>query len=163
MWTEGMTRREMLKRAACGFGSMALSGLAGLHADDRGLHFPARAKRVIFLFMQGGVSHVDTYDYKPLLRKQEGKMMGFDDARILANSGKRGSSQRVMKSPWEFARHGQSGRWGSSLFPEMNRHVDDLCFIHSMHTEGVAHGPATLFLHCGSTNLVRPSMGSWVL
>ena len=68
-----------------------------------------------------------------------------------------------MKPLWKFAQHGQCGRWASDLFPEINRHVDDLCFIHSMHTEGVAHGPATLFLHCGSTNSIRPSMGSWVL
>src|SRR5204863_5483037 len=85
------------------------------------------------------------------------------DARILANTGARGSSQRIMKPLWKFSQHGQSGRWGSELFPEMNRSVDDLCFIHSMHTEGVAHGPATLFLHCGSTTFIRPSMGSWVL
>src|SRR5207244_52743 len=71
--------------------------------------------------------------------------------------------QRVMKSPWKFAQHGACGRWASSLFPAINEHVDDLCFIHSLHTEGVAHGPATLFLHCGSTNFVRPSMGSWIL
>ena len=74
----------------------------------------------------------------------------------------RGSTQRVMKPLWKFSQRGQSGRWASDLFPEINNHVDDLCFIHSMHTEGVAHGPATLFLHCGSTNAIRPSMGSWV-
>src|SRR5258707_10842016 len=73
------------------------------------------------------------------------------------------SSQLVMKSPWEFSQYGQSGHWASTLFPEINKHVDDLCFVQSMHTEGVAHGPATLFLHCGSTNFIRPSMGSWVL
>jgi hypothetical protein len=126
-------------------------------------HFPARAKRVIFLFMQGGVSHVDSYDYKPRLAKDDGKQFAFDDARVLANTGKRGSSQRVMKPLWKFRQHGTCGRWASDLFLELNQHVDDLCFIHSMHTEGVAHGPATLFLHCGATNLVRPSMGSWVL
>jgi hypothetical protein len=113
--------------------------------------------------MQGGVSHVDSYDHKPLLDRQDGKMLGFDDARIIANTGMRGSSQRVMKPLWKFAQHGQCGRWGSELFPEVNKHVDDLCFLHSLHTEGVAHGPATLFLHCGSTNFVRPSVGSWVL
>jgi hypothetical protein len=68
-----------------------------------------------------------------------------------------------MKPLWKFSKHGQCGRWASALFPEINRHVDDLCFIHSLHTEGVAHGPATLFLHTGSTNFIRPSMGSWVL
>jgi hypothetical protein len=126
-------------------------------------HFPAKAKCVIFLFMQGGVSHVDSFDYKPRLDKDDGKMLSFDDARVIANTGKRGSSQRVMKPLWKFSQHGKCGRWASDLFPEINRHVDDLTFIHSLHTEGVAHGPATLFLHCGSTNFVRPSMGSWVL
>jgi hypothetical protein len=113
--------------------------------------------------MQGGVSHVDSYDYKPRLEKDDGRMIAFDDARILANTGMRGSSQRLMKPAWAFARHGECGRWGSALFPETNRHVDDLCFIHSMHTEGVAHGPSTLFLHCGSTTQIRPSLGSWLL
>jgi hypothetical protein len=147
--------------------------LAGLAAEARGAetnplaprapHFAPKAKRVIFLFMQGGVSHVDSYDYKPRLIQDDGKQLSFDDARAIANSGMRGSSRRVMKPLWQFARRGQSGRWASDLFPEVAKRVDDLCFVHSMHTEGVAHGPATLFLHCGSTTFVRPSMGSWVL
>src|SRR5688572_8405903 len=134
-----------------------LSPLVGKKA-----HFAPRAKRVIFVFIQGGPSHVDTFDYKPLLEREDGRMIGFDDARVIANTGKRGSLQRVMKPLWKFAQHGQTGHWVSELFPHMARHVDDLCFIHSMQTEGVAHGPATLFLHCGSTNFVRPSMGSWI-
>jgi hypothetical protein len=170
-----ITRRSALKAAACGFGYLALAGLMGQRAFGTGAnpalnplaarlpHFAARAKRVIFLFMQGGVSHVDSFDYKPELLKQDGKTMPFDNARVIANTGKRGSQERVMKPLWDFARHGQSGRWASNLFPEMNKHVDDLCFVHSLHTEGVAHGPATLFLHCGSTQFVRPSMGSWIL
>ena len=89
-------------------------------------------------------------------------MLPFNDARVIANTGQRGSLQRVMKPLWNFARHGETGQWVSDLFPHMARHVDDLCFIHSMQTEGVAHGPATLFLHCGSTTFSRPSMGSWV-
>ena len=121
-----------------------------------------KAKRVIFLFMQGGPSQVDSFDYKPVLEKEDGKQFAFDDARIIANTGMRGTSQRSMKSPWKFRQYGDSGRWVSELFPEIGRHADDLCFIHSMHTEGVAHGPATLFLHCGATNPVRPSVGSWV-
>jgi hypothetical protein len=168
--THPIGRRALLKSAACGFGYLALAGLAAERAsaapDDplapRAPHFPPRAKRVIFLFMQGGVSQVDSFDYKPDLEKYDGQMLPFDDARVIANTGMRGSSQRAMKTPWKFAQYGQSGRWASDLFPEINRHVDDLCFIHSMHTEGVAHGPATLFLHCGSTNLIRPSIGSWV-
>jgi hypothetical protein len=165
-----ISRREWLSRTGCGFGAMALSSLAAgklqagtnLLAAKQPHHLP-KAKRVIFLFMQGGVSHVDSFDYKPLLDKEDGKQLAFDDARIIANTGMRGSSQRVMKPLWKFAQHGKSGKWASNLFPEMNKHLDEMCFVHSMHTEGVAHGPATLFLHCGSTSFIRPSMGSWVL
>jgi hypothetical protein len=169
--TGPIRRRELLKTAGCGFGYLALAGLAaeqaravgGDPAAPRAPHFPARAKRVIFLFMQGGVSQVDSFDYKPRLRRDDGRQLAFDDARVLANTGKKGSPQLVMKSPWNFARHGACGRWGSELFPEINRRVDNLCFIHSLHTEGVAHGPATLFLHTGATTAVRPSVGSWIL
>ena len=165
-----LTRREALRSAACGFGSLALAGLAAQHAGAatnplaaRPTHFRPRAKRVIFLFMQGGVSHVDSFDHKPLLAARDGELLDFDDARKIANSGKReASTQRVMKPLWKFARHGQSGRWGSDLFPEMCRHVDKMTFIHSLHTEGIAHGPATLFLHCGATQFIRPSVGAWV-
>jgi len=154
------TRRQVLQSAGCGFGYLALAGLA--NAASMAPVVAPKAKRVIFLFMQGGVSHVDSFDHKPRLVKDDGKQFGFDDARIIANSGKRGSTQRVMKPLWNFAQHGQSGRWASDLFPEVSQHVDDLCFLHGMHTEGVAHGPATLFLHCGSTNFIRPSMGAWI-
>lgn len=163
------SRRQALQTAACGFGALALAGLAqaATTADDplapKVPHIPAKAKRVIFLFMQGGPSHVDSFDYKPILDDQDGKMMSFDDARIIANTGMKGSSQRVMKPLWKFKQHGDCGRWASDLFPQIASHSDDLCFVHSLHTEGVAHGPATLFLHCGSTNFIRPSMGSWIL
>ncbi len=165
-----LTRRRALQSAACGFGYLALAGLAAQRAGaapnplaPKTPHFKPRAKRVIFLFMQGGVSHVDSFDHKPLLEAKDGQKMDFDDARLIANSGKReGSSQRVMKPLWKFAQHGQAGRWASELFPEMAKHVDDLCFLHSLNTEGIAHGPATLFLHCGSTSFIRPSMGAWV-
>src|SRR5262245_4183667 len=166
-----MSRRRFLQDSACGFGALAFAGLGSGRALAAAAdplapklpHHAPKARRVIFLFMQGGVSHVDSYDYKPRLDRDDGKTFAFDDARVLANTGRRGSTQRVMKPLWRFSRHGECGRWGSALFPEVNKHVDDLCFIHSLHTEGVAHGPATLFLHCGSTNFIRPSMGSWVL
>ena len=158
-----LTRRQALQTAACGFGSLALAGLTARAAALPSPLVPPKAKRVIFLFMQGGVSHVDSFDFKPRLERDDGKMYSFDDARVIANTGMKGSSQRVMKPLWKFSQRGECGRWASDLFPEINRHVDDLCFIHSLHTEGVAHGPATLFLHCGSTNFIRPSMGSWVL
>ncbi|MBX7073862.1 MAG: DUF1501 domain-containing protein, partial [Pirellulales bacterium] len=164
------TRRVLLQEAACGFGALAWSALAAQSSAARSAasphgapHFPPRAKRVIFLFMQGGVSQVDSFDHKPRLSADDGKQMPFDDARQRANSGDGQSSHRVMKSPWNFARHGQSGRWVSDLFPHTARHIDDLCLLHGMQTEGVAHGPATLFLHCGATNFVRPSIGSWTL
>ncbi|HET6884495.1 MAG TPA: DUF1501 domain-containing protein [Pirellulales bacterium] len=165
-----LSRRAALENAACGFGALALAGMLG--QDSRAAanpltakapHFAPRAKRVIFLFMQGGPSQVDTFDFKPLLAKEDGKQLNFADARLIANSGQRQSNQRVMASPWKFARYGECGRWASELFAETARHADDLCFVHSLHTEGVAHGPATLFLHCGAANLVRPSVGSWVV
>ena len=163
------SRRSALQQMACGFGYLALAGLAAQQQAraitnplaPRNPHFPPRAKRIIFLFMAGGVSHVDSFDYKPKLIKDDGRMMDFDDARSLAKTGK-GATQRVMKPLWEFKQRGQSGRWVSELFPEMAQHSDKLCVMNSMHTEGVAHGPATLFLHTGTTNFIRPSMGSWV-
>ena len=167
-FSNGMTRRAALRQAACGFGSLALAGLcpdqvqAANPLAAKNPHLRPRAKRIIFLFMQGGPSHVDTYDYKPALYKNDGKKMPFDDARTIANTGKRATSERVMKPMWKYKQYGESGRHVSDLFRETARHSDDLTFIHSMHTEGVAHGPATLFLHCGSTSFIRPSFGSWV-
>ena len=163
------TRRSALQTLGCGFGQLALAGIAAeqLARAEAGAvsskepHHKPRAKRIIFLFMQGGVSHVDSFDHKPLLEREDGRMLDFADLRSLAKTGK-SPQQRVMKSLWDFAQHGQSGLWASNLFPEMARHVDDLCVIRSMHTEGIAHGPATLFLHTGSTNFVRPSMGAWI-
>ncbi|MEX0701243.1 MAG: DUF1501 domain-containing protein [Planctomycetales bacterium] len=164
-----LSRREMLQRAACGFGSLALAGLAAEAATPvaaaeagnplaaRAPHLPPRAKRVIFIFMQGGPSHVDTFDHKPRLAQENGKRVEFKVART-----RQVTPEKILQSPWKFARHGECGQWVSDLFPEVARHVDDLCFIKSMHTEGVAHGPATLFLHTGALNLVRPSVGSWV-
>ena len=100
-----VNRRQALKASACGFGQLALAGL--LNRDSAAApvnpvaakqpHFAPRAKRVIFLFMQGGVSHVDSYDYKPLLEKKDGQSLAFDDARVLAKTGKRGSSQKIMR------------------------------------------------------------------
>jgi hypothetical protein len=165
------SRRALLKGAACGFGHLAFAGLAAAEQArasaasnpfaPRTPHHTPRARRVIFLFMQGGPSHVDTFDPKPTLDRHDGKLLDFDDARTVARTGK-GAPQLVMKSPWRFARHGQSGRWVSELLPHTTKHVDKLCVLRGVHTEGVAHDPATLFLHTGSLNLVRPSMGAWV-
>ena len=167
MFNQLVSRRHALQTVACGFGNLALTGLAQQVSAAsnplaaKGTHHPARAKRMIFLFMAGGVSHVDSFDHKPLLDRHDGEMREFDDARTLAKTGKI-VQHRVMKPLWKFRQHGESGRWASELFPHMAEHVDDLCVIRSMHTEGVAHGPATLFLHTGSTNLIRPSVGAWI-
>ncbi len=157
------TRRQALQTAACGFGSLALAGLSAdkLAAATQLMHHAPRAKRVIFLFMAGGVSQVDSFDYKPNLDRLDNQMVEFVDARKQAH-GEPPTKHRIMKPLWKFQQYGECGHWASDLFPHMAQHVDDLCFIHSMHTEGVAHGPATLFLHTGSTNQIRPSMGSWV-
>jgi hypothetical protein len=160
-----ITRRQALQSLACGFGSLALADLA--HAQTNPLaaragHHPARAKRVIFIFMQGGPSHVDTFDYKPRLEREDGRMMSFDDARVFART-RTITNHRVMRNLWRFRQYGESGKHVSALFPHIAEHVDDLCFVQGMHTEGVAHGPATLFMHTGSINLVRPSVGSWTL
>lgn len=166
-------RRQALKSAACGFGYLATAAMARRQAEaattrsanplaEKPPHHAPRAKRVIFLFMQGGPSHVDTFDYKARLAKHDGEMHTFDDARVLAKT-KEIIQHRVFESPWKFRKYGQCGQHVSELFPEIAKHVDDLCFLKGMHTDGVAHGPSTLFLHTGSINLVRPSVGSWVL
>lgn len=163
------TRRDALRSTACGFGYLALAGLTSQEAQasenplaPKSPHHEPKAKRVIFIFMQGGPSHVDTFDYKPTLRERDGEMRSFDDARTFART-RAVVQHRVMNTLWRFRRYGECGHWVSDLFPHIGSHVDDLCFVQGLHTEGIAHGPATLFLHTGSINLVRPSMGSWVL
>ncbi|HXT61369.1 MAG TPA: DUF1501 domain-containing protein [Pirellulales bacterium] len=165
-----LSRRSALKTAALGFGNLALLSLLNQQAgaatgDDwardplavRKPHFAPRARRVIFLFMAGGPSQVDTFDPKPLLARDDGKPLPFDKPRVqFAPTG------NLLKSPWKFARYGQSGIEVSELFPNVARHVDDICFIHSLHGTNAAHGGAMLKLHTGSDNFVRPSMGSWV-
>jgi hypothetical protein len=162
-----MQRRDLLRSSACGFGGLALAGL--LESTGRtaaltsavGTHHPPRAKRVIFIFMAGGVSQVDSFDHKPLLDREDGTQRSFADARTRARSGA-DATARVMKSLWTFRPRGEVGKWTSDLFPHIGDHVDDLCFLHGMHTEGVAHGPATIFLHTGTTTQIRPSMGAWI-
>src|SRR5436309_8303849 len=136
-----LTRRQALQSTACGFGYLALAGLAQTASAANPLapktpHHRPRAKRVIFIFMQGGPSHVDTFDYKPRLARDDGRMMPFDDARTFARE-RRVIEHRVMKNLWPFRRYGESGKWVSSLFPHIAEHVDDLCFLQGMHTEGI--------------------------
>ena len=153
-----LSRRHMLRNSALGFGQLAL---ANLLADESGHlrspHFRPRAKRVIFLFMHGGPSHVDTFDYKPKLIADDGKPLPFAKPRVqFAATGNLGQPR------WEFKQHGQCGLMVSSLFPEVAKHVDELCFIKSLHGTNEAHGGALLKLHTGTDSLVRPSMGSWI-
>ena len=167
----GLTsRRRMLKTCANGFGALALTALLAEQSSaetrnskavdplaTRPPHFPAKAKRVIFLFMKGGPSHLDTFDYKPLLQRDHGKELPFAKPRVqFAKTGK------LLGSPWKFRKHGQSGIEVSSLFPHVAECVDDLCIINSVHGTNAAHGGALLKLHTGSDSFVRPSMGSWI-
>jgi hypothetical protein len=119
--------------------------------------FTPRAKRVIFIFLHGGPSQVDTFDPKPLLDRDHGKPLPFAKPRIVSSQ-----TENLLKSPWEFKRYGQSGLAVSDLFPHIGTCVDDLCFIRSMHGSNSRHGGALLELHTGSDTFVRPSMGSWI-
>jgi hypothetical protein len=164
MKTPIFSRRELLKRCGCGFGYLAFTSLfaniasAATAAGHRKLDFPPLAKRVIFLFMHGGPSHLDTFDYKPLLRRDDGKSLPKDFVKG-ANTG----NGRLLGSPFEFKASGQSGLQISEIFPELSKSADDLCLIRGMHTDGQAHTQAVLTLHTGMENQVRPSMGSWIL
>ena len=163
-------RRTMLRQSACGF---AMLGLAGLLAEldllaatrlenplaPKQPHFSPRAKRVIFLFMHGGPSHVDTFDPKARLEQDHGKPLPFKRSLTFAE-GKVGG---LMKSFWQFKQYGESGIPVSELFPRVAAHVDDLCMIHSVVGDGVDHGGAVLQLQTGTINFSRPSMGSWIL
>ena len=160
------TRRELLQRTAVGFGSLALAGMCAgetpaVGAEDplapRQPLFPARARRVIFLFMSGGPSQVDTFDPKPLLTRDDGKPLPFAKPRVQFNS-----TGNLLKSPWEFKQYGESGLWVSDLFPHLAKRVDDLCLVHSIHGTNPAHGGAVMKIHTGTDNFVRPSIGSWV-
>ncbi len=154
------TRREILRAAANGFGYLALSALMADRASAdpvtrRGPHFRPRAKNVIFCFMDGGVSHVDSFDPKPKLAEVDGKDVGrVDNPTANAN-------RKWLKSPWTFRPHGQSGLPVSELFPHIASCADDLCVIRSMKAELPLHSTGVLFLHTGSNNAGRPSLGSW--
>ncbi len=165
------SRRAWLKQTSTGFGSLALSSLLTRQAiaenrfdvqsnqritADRS-HFPAKAKRIIFLFMKGGPSQIDTFDYKPLLQKNDRQALPFEKPRVqFAPTGD------LLASPWKFKPHGESGTPVSELFPHVARHVDDLCIVNSMHGSNPAHGGACLKIHTGSDTFVRPSMGAWI-
>jgi hypothetical protein len=161
--TAPLSRRDMLRTAANGFGLVALQGLlaesgavaAPSITSSRLPHFAPRAKNVIFLFMDGGVSHVDSFDPKPKLDELDGKP--FTESKNPTANGNR----LWLKSPWPFKQYGQSGMPVSSLFPHMAECADDLAVIRSMQADLPIHSTGVLRLHTGSNNAGRPSIGSW--
>ncbi len=166
-----VSRRVLLRRSALGFGALGLysvlseGGLLAAGTGDRGPqaarrpHFAARAKRVIFLFMHGGVSHIDTFDPKPRLDQDHGKPLPIRRS-LTFNASAAGG---LMRSPWTFAPRGESGIPISELFPAIATCADDLCVIRSMVGEGVDHGAAMLQLFTGTFSFSRPSVGAWTL
>ena len=164
-----VSRRALLRRSALGFGALGLYSLldeAALLATPSGgseaggkPHFEPRAKRIIFLFMHGGVSHIDTFDPKPRLDTDHGKPLPVQRS-LTFNAAAAGG---LMRSPWAFKQRGESGIPVSELFPEVAGCADDLCVIRSMVGEGVDHGAAMLQLFTGTFSFSRPSMGAWTL
>lgn len=161
------TRRQFLQNSASGFGWLAFAGLLASnrpgHAvttdGDHGSKPVAKAKRVIFCFMDGGPSHVDTFDPKPMLKKHEGKAIGESAVSKLSQS----SAGRVwLGSPWNFSQHGQSGLWVSDLFPHLAGVADELCVVRSMVGQLPLHGQQNLLLHTGRILGQAPSVGAWV-
>ncbi|RLS22567.1 MAG: DUF1501 domain-containing protein [Planctomycetota bacterium] len=153
----------MLERSAIGMGSLALgSMLQSANASEanplavRKPHFAAKAKRVIHLFMNGGPSHVDTFDPKPSLEKYAGKALPTDNPKTERKTG------AAFPSPFKFQKYGQSGIEVSELFAKTAQHIDDMCIIRSMHANVPNHEPSLLLMNCGEARLIRPSMGSWL-
>ena len=163
-----MSRRQALQTSSAGFGYLALAGLLGQDAARNRVvanerpdalrplapktpHFKVRAKRIIFCFMEGATSQLDTWEYKPQLQKDGGKV------------GPGGGL--LTSSKFKFSQHGQTGTWVSELFPHTAKHVDDLCFIRGLHTDTPAHPQACIQLHTGTAiaSLTRPSMGAWLM
>ena len=177
------SRRQFLHQMGTGFGALALNALwrqealaalgkPAVELDPlnpfaaRPPHFAPRAKSVIFLFMVGGPSQVDTFDYKPELQKLNGKPVP-DSIRKAVNATKfanvfHGCKDELMGSPYKFSQHGQSGLWVSELYPQVAGHVDDLCVIHSMQADSNNHAPASYQLHTGDIRPGKASLGSWV-
>ena len=169
-----LSRRDLFRRAGHGAGLLALAGLldeqrllipramAAPSADPlapRPPQLKTRAKSVIWLFMNGGPSQVDTWDYKPELARRHGQELpGFDKKTGFFTD----SVGPLMKSPFAWAQHGQSGTWASDLFPQLSRHVDKMAFLHSCHTESNNHSPALFMINTGSTRMGFPCVGSWM-
>lgn len=160
-----LSRREILSRCGMGLGALALADLLAraegappeLHPQaPKRPHFPGRAKRVIHIFPNGGASHVDTFDPKPVLEKYRGKMLPMENLKTERKTG------AAFPSPFKFRKHGRSGLEVSEIFPRVAECADDLCVIRSMHTDLPNHEPSLLMMNCGETRLSRPSVGAWV-
>jgi len=161
------SRRRFLSESGLGFGALALASLLGRDAaanTSSGAavpalpHHPPRAKRVIWLFMTGAPSQVDTWDYKPELQARSGEPLPGADQQV----GFFQTSGKCLASPFKWAQHGQSGTWVSDIFPHLSRHVDEMTFIHSMHLRANNHAPAAMELMCGLNRPGMPSMGAWL-
>lgn len=161
------SRREMLHRIGAGFGTLGLAGVMCQEASSasprdaalspRRPHFTPRAKHVIQLFMPGGPSQVDTFDHKPLIEKFRGQRPKVVDRKSLRNT-----KNGLFPSPFGFRQYGQCGKWVSDIFPHVGKLADDICFIHSMHTDIPEHAGAILMMNLGHLQPSRPSMGSWL-
>lgn len=160
-----VSRRCLLQSTAVGFGHLALAAMLQQSGTIRAAestpppphHFTPRAKRVIFLFMKGGPSGIDTFDYKPKLQEDDGKELPYEKPRVQF-----GTTGALLGSPWKFKQYGESGIHVSDLFPHVAQRIDDLCVLNSLYGTNAAHGGASLKLHTGSDTFVRPSMGAWV-
>ena len=152
-------RRNFLKACGAGFGSVALTDLLAQESDFAGevpLQYPAKAKHVIHLFMNGGPSQVDTFDPKSALEKHDGKTAPTKNLRTERPTG------NVLKSPYKFRQYGECGLPVSQIFSHTAAHMDDICVIRSMHADVPNHEPSLMLMNTGESRLVRPSMGSWV-
>jgi uncharacterized protein (DUF1501 family) len=156
------TRRHFFGRTAGGIATLALSTLMNARGD--GTHFAARAKRIIYLFMQGGPSQLDLFDPKPGLAKRHGEELpdSIRQGQRLTTMTSKQASLPVAASPFNFAQHGRSGAWMSELLPHTAKIVDDLCIVRSIHSEAINHDPAITFLQTGHQQPGRPSFGSWL-
>jgi hypothetical protein len=152
------SRREALRRIGAGFGMLGLAGVAAGASPlaPKPPHFAPRAKRVLFLFMNGGMSQVDTFDPKPLLDKHHGQPVPGGNLKTERKTG------NLMRSPFQFERHGQSGIEVSEIFPHIGNCVDDICVVRSMYTDIPNHEPSLYMMNCGENLIPRPSMGSWL-
>jgi hypothetical protein len=152
------SRRDWLRNSSTGFGLLAFRALAAAAESKPKTHHPAKAKSVIFLFMDGGPSHVDTFDPKPSLKKYEGKAIGES---AVSKRSQSTASRVWMGSPWEFKQRGKSGLWVSDLFPRVASVADELCVVRSMIGEQPLHGQQNLLLHTGRVTGGAPSFGAW--